>query len=198
LTRFIGLTGGIGAGKSEALAALERLGVETLSTDAVTHELYGSEQLRDRLVERWGEEVAPDGAVDRDEVARIVFEQPEELAWLESELHPRVGQRVLEWRSSLDPATEVAVVEVPLLFEAGMEGVFDDVIAVVADDAIRERRLEERGSAGLEGRSERQLDQAEKAGRADYVIRNDGSLEDLESELAAVLKRVADSTEVGQ
>lgn len=198
MTRFIGLTGGIGAGKSEALAALERLGAETLSTDAVTHELYGSEQLRDRLVERWGKEVAPDGAVDRDEVARIVFERPEELAWLESELHPRVGQRVLEWRSSLDPATEVAVVEVPLLFEAGMGGVFDDVIAVIAEDATREQRLAERGSAGLEGRSERQIDQAEKADRADYVIRNDGSIEDLERELAAVLKRVTESSEVGQ
>ncbi|MGZ5333162.1 MAG: dephospho-CoA kinase [Solirubrobacterales bacterium] len=198
MTRFIGLTGGIGAGKSEALAALGRLGAKTLSTDAVTHELLGSEQLRDLLVERWGDEVAPGGVVDRDQVARIVFERPEELAFLESELHPGVGQRVLEWRSSLDPATEVAVVEVPLLFEAGMEGAFDAVIAVIADDAVREQRLAERDNAGLAGRSERQLSQPEKADRADYVVRNDGSLEDLERELAGVLERVGESSEVGQ
>ncbi|MGZ5308573.1 MAG: dephospho-CoA kinase [Solirubrobacterales bacterium] len=198
MTRFIGLTGGIGAGKSEALAALGRLGAKTLSTDAVTHELLGSEQLRDLLVERWGDEVAPGGVVDRDQVARIVFERPEELAFLESELHPGVGQRVLEWRSSLDPATEVAVVEVPLLFEAGMEGAFDAVIAVIADDAVREQRLAERDNAGLAGRSERQLGQPEKADRADYVVRNDGSLEDLERELAGVLERVGGSSEVGQ
>ncbi|MGZ5326656.1 MAG: dephospho-CoA kinase [Solirubrobacterales bacterium] len=198
MTRFIGLTGGIGAGKSEALAALGRLGAKTLSTDAVTHELLGSEQLRDLLVERWGDEVAPGGVVDRDQVARIVFERPEELAFLESELHPGVGQRVLEWRSSLDPATEVAVVEVPLLFEVGMEGAFDAVIAVIADDAVREQRLAERDNAGLAGRSERQLDQPEKVDRADYVVRNDGSLEDLERELAGVLERVGESSDVGQ
>lgn len=199
MTRFIGLTGGIGAGKSEALAALERLGAATLSTDTVTHGLLASEEMRDLLVERWGEGVAPNGVVDRDEVARIVFERPEELAWLESELHPRVGRRVLEWRSSLDPATEFAVVEVPLLFEADMEDAFDAVVAVIADDALREARLAGRGHAGLEGRSSRQLDQSEKAARARFVVENDGTLAELEHELGEMLKGVGDSdpSEVG-
>ncbi len=71
------------------------------------------------------------------------------------------------------------MVEVPLLFEAAMEGAFDATVAVIADDAIREQRLAERGQPGLEGREERQLDQDEKARRADHVIRNDGSLEEL-------------------
>jgi dephospho-CoA kinase len=191
LTRFIGLTGGIGAGKTEALGALERLGAATLSTDAVTHELLAGEELRDRLVERWGEEVAPGGAVDRQKVAELVFDRPDELAWLESELHPRVGKRLAEWRSALDPATEVAVVEVPLLFETGMEGLFDGVIAVVADDEIRERRLAARGSAeGLEGREERQLPQSEKVARASYAVRNEGTLDDLERELCAALEAI--------
>jgi dephospho-CoA kinase len=188
LTRFIGLTGGIGAGKSEALAALDRLGAETLSTDAVNHELLGSDEVRDLLVERWGDQVAPGGAVDRDEVARIVFERPDELKWLESQLHPRIGQRVVEWRAGLDPATEVAVIEVPLLFEAGMDEAFDDVLVVTAGDAIREQRLRERGDAGLEGREGRQLSQAEKAERAQIVVENDGTLEELEQRLAEVLK----------
>jgi dephospho-CoA kinase len=187
LTRFIGLTGGIGAGKSEALAAAGRLGAATLSTDRVTHELLGSAEVRDLLVERWGPVVAPGGEVDRAKVAELVFGRPEELSWLESELHPRVGAAVAAWREGLGPGVEVAVVEVPLLFEAGMEGAFDETVAVIATDAVREGRLGERGQPGLEGREGRQLTQDEKAARADHVIRNDGSIEQLEAELCRVL-----------
>ena len=187
MTRFIGLTGGIGAGKSDALAAAGRLGAATLSTDRVTHELLGSAEVRDLLVERWGPEVAPGGEVDRAKVAELVFGRPEELSWLESELHPRVGAAVAAWREGLGPEVEVAVVEVPLLFEAGMEGAFDETVAVIASGAVREGRLGERGQPGLEGREGRQLTQDEKAARADHVIRNDGSIEQLEAELGKVL-----------
>ncbi|MGZ5411551.1 MAG: dephospho-CoA kinase [Solirubrobacterales bacterium] len=187
MTRIIGLTGGIGAGKSEALAAAGRLGAATLSTDRVTHELLGSAEVRDLLVERWGPEVAPGGEVDRAKVAELVFGKPEELSWLEFELHPRVGAAVAAWREGLGPGVEIAVVEVPLLFEAGMEGAFDETVAVIASDAVREGRLGERGQPGLEGREGRQLTQDEKAARADHVIRNDGSIEQLEAELGRVL-----------
>jgi len=180
LTRFIGLTGGIGAGKSEALAAFERAGAAVLSTDRVAHDLLDDEEVRELLVGRWGEEVAPGGSVDRARVAEIVFESPEELRWLESQTHPRVGRAVAEWRSELGPEVPVAVVEVPLLFEAAMEGAFDATVAVVAADEIRDARLAERGQPGLEGREQRQLAQEEKARRADHVIRNDGSLEQLD------------------
>ena len=184
---MIGLTGGIAAGKSEALSAFERLGAATISSDAVVHELLGDEQVRRSLVERWGEEVAPAGEVDRRRVGQIVFERPEELKWLEGELHPRVGQRILAWRQALPAGTEVAVVEVPLLFEVAMEGVFDATVAVVADEEIRRRRAEARGQALVEERAARQLHQDEKAARADHVIRNDGSLEQLEQELSGLL-----------
>jgi dephospho-CoA kinase len=118
-----------------------------------------------------------------------VFESPDELNWLESQLHPRIGGRVADWRADLDPETEVAVVEVPLLYETGMEAAFDEVLAVIAADEVREQRLAERGDPGLEGREERQLAQDEKAGRADHVVRNDGSLEELERELAAIVDK---------
>ena len=190
MIRFVGLTGGIGAGKSEALAAFARLGAATLSTDQVTHELLADPEVRDALIERWGEGVAPDGEVDRGRVAEIVFADSGELAWLESQLHPRVGAHVLGWREQLEPGTEVAVVEVPLLFEAAMENAFDATVAVVADDRVRERRLRERGQAGLAGREDRQLDQAEKSNRADYVLRNDGTLEELERAAATVLEEL--------
>ena len=134
---FIGLTGGIGAGKSTALAALERLGAATLSTDAVVHELYGSDEVRDAVVARWGAGVAPNGEVDRAAVAARAFASDEDRAWLEELLWPRVGARVAGWREEVGarrPPPPAAVVEVPLLFEAGMEGGFD------ATDRGRRRR----------------------------------------------------------
>ena len=188
---LIGLTGGIAAGKSEALAALGRLGAETISSDAVVRELLDSTEVRDRLVARWGAQVAPGGAVDRNRISEIVFKRPEELAWLEAELHPRVGERIDAWRRSLDPTTRFGVVEVPLLFEAAMADAFDATVAVVADEEVRRRRAEQRGHALLDERAARQLDQDEKAARADHVVRNDGSLEDLERELSELLAKLA-------
>jgi dephospho-CoA kinase len=190
LTRFVGLTGGIAAGKSEALAAFAQLGAATLSTDQVTHELLGDPEVQRALIERWGEEVAPDGEVDRARVAGIVFGDPAELAWLESQLHPRVGRHVLEWRRRLAPETKIAVVEVPLLFEAAMEDAFDASVAVIATDQVRESRLRERGQPGLAGREGRQLDQDEKAARADHVIRNDGTVEELERAVAELIEEL--------
>jgi dephospho-CoA kinase len=191
LTRFVGLTGGIGAGKSEALAAFERLGAATLSTDRVAHDLLEDDEVSAALVDRWGEEIAPGGAVDREKVSEIVFNDRDELAWLESVTHPRVGAHVLEWRQGLGPEVAVAIVEVPLLFEAAMENAFEATVAVVADDELRDARLRERGQGGLAGREERQLDQAEKARRADHVIRNDASLDELESQVRKVIEELA-------
>ena len=190
---FVGLTGGLGSGKSEALAACERLGVPTLSSDAVVHELLGTDEVRDLLRARWGNGVVVGDTVDRAAVASIVFEQPEELAWLESELFPRVGLRTAAWRAEQerrDPPPDVAVVEVPLLFEAGREGFFDATIAVVADEALREERAAARGHEGVAGRESRQLSQGEKAARADFVVQNDGSLADLEGTVGAMLDQL--------
>jgi dephospho-CoA kinase len=194
LTRFIGLTGGIGAGKSETLAAFERLGAATLSTDRVTHELLDDDQVRAALIERWGPQVARGEGVDCHRVGEIVFSDPGELAFLEGVLHPRVGVHVLDWRQNLGADVEVAVVEVPLLFEAAMEGAFDATVAVVAGDEIREARLRERGQPGLEGREGRQLNQGEKERRADHVIRNEGSIEELESKVSELIDQIKSET----
>jgi len=184
---FVGLTGGIAAGKSEALRAFARLGAATLSTDELAHELLDDPQMRTRLAERWGERVVTDGAVDRKRVGEIVFESPEELAWLESVLHPLVGLRVAEWRAQVPTARPLAVVEVPLLFEAGLEDVFDATVSVIAAEGTRARRAAERGTELLEGRSDRQLSQEEKAARATHVIRNDGTLDELERQVESIV-----------
>ncbi len=182
---FIGLTGAIGSGKSEALSALQRLGAATLSTDEAAHEALGDPDVLRQLVARWGAKIERDGAVDRDRVGEIVFADPDELRWLESLTHPKVAQKVAEWRKSLDGGVELAVVEVPLLFEAGMEDYFDGVLAVVAGKR-REAWLAARGDAGVEGRAGRQLTEQEKADRATWVLLNDGTLEDLEAKLESM------------
>src|SRR3954464_12042766 len=138
---LVGLTGGLGAGKSEALRALGELGAATLSTDAVGHELYPDPALASLVVERLGEEVAPDGSVDRSLVAERVFGDDPARKWLEETLWPRVGERMLAWKAEVDasePPPPAAVVEVPLLFESGMEGAFQHTIAVVANEEVRE------------------------------------------------------------
>jgi dephospho-CoA kinase len=187
---FVGLTGGIGSGKSTALVALERLGAAVLSTDVVVHELYESSAVRDAVVERFGPEVAANGAVDRPALARVAFATDEGRRWLEQLLWPRVGERMVAWREELErrsPRPRAGVVEVPLLFESGMEGAFDATIAVIADEARRAQRASGRGHDALDERLARQLTQQEKAQRATYVVTNDGDTDELEAKLSEVL-----------
>jgi dephospho-CoA kinase len=186
----IGLTGGIAAGKSEALKAFARLGAATLSSDAVVHELLESEPLRERLAERWGSEVLAANGVDRAKIGGIVFADPAELGWLEQQIHPLVQERTAAWLLSLPAETGVAVVEVPLLFEAGGDKAFDTTVAVVTGDEVRRKRAAARGHALVDEREARQLTQEEKAERAEHVIANDGSVEDLERSLSALLEKL--------
>jgi dephospho-CoA kinase len=190
---FVGLTGGLGAGKSTALEALARLGAATLSTDRVVHELYESDEVRDAVTARWGDDVAPGGTVDRGAIARRVFAEPGEREWLEQLLWPRVAERVAAFREAAltrDPAPAAAVVETPLLFEAGMGAIYDATIAVIADERIRAERAAARGHESVDERAARQLSQDEKAQRATFVVRNDGSVHDLESHLSSVLAKL--------
>jgi len=194
---FIGLTGGMGAGKSTALAALQRLGAAVISSDELVHELYGGEQVRDAVLARWGEEMAPGGVVDRAAVARRAFASAEDRAWLEGLLWPLVGARVAAWLEELrerggegQPRPRAAVAEVPLLFEAGLEGLYDATIAVVCDERLRAERASARGHVLADERSARQLSQEDKAARATFVVRNDGSTDDLQRALSAVLEKL--------
>ncbi len=191
---LVGLTGGIGAGKSTALAALERLGAVVLSTDAVVHELYtGDARVREAVVGRWGPEVAPAGTVDRAAIARRAFAGDQERSWLEGLLWPLVGERVGEWLTqarALSPPPPAAVVEVPLLFEAGMERLYDATIAVVAPEELRRERAAGRGHELLDERAARQLSQEQKATRAAFVVCNDGSEAQLAEKLSEILDKL--------
>jgi dephospho-CoA kinase len=190
---FVGLTGGMGAGKSTALGALRELGAAVISSDEVVHELYDSPEVVDTLSRRFGPEVAPGGSVDRAELARRAFATGEDRAWLEGLVWPLVAQRIGAWLErvrALDPPPRAAVVEVPLLFEAGLEGGYDATIAVLADEPLRRSRAASRGQVLLEERDARQLSQQEKAARATFVVRNDGTEQDLSRQLSEVLDKL--------
>ncbi len=187
---FVALTGGLGAGKSTALAALERLGAAVISTDAVVHELYSTDRVRQAVITRFGDEVAPDGVVDRAALAARVFADEGDRVWLEQLLWPLVRQRVADWRerqARLEPPPRALVVEVPLLFESGTEASYDATIAIVAGTQLREARARGRGHQAVAAREARQLSQQEKAARSTFVVDNDGSVEELAHKLSSIL-----------
>jgi dephospho-CoA kinase len=191
---FVGLTGGLGAGKSTALAELAALGAAVLSSDAVVHELYDTAGVADAVRERFGSEVFAGERVDRGALARRVFASEDDRLWLEQLLWPMVARRAQEFHeqaSRREPPPPAAVVEAPLLFESGAASRYQATIAVVADDALRAARIASRDQAALASREARQLPQAEKARRATYVVVNDGSLEELRASLADVLEQLA-------
>lgn len=184
----VAVTGGIGAGKSEALRAFARHGAAVVSSDEIVHELLREDpEVRSAIVERLGDGVlGSDGEIDRGKVGNVVFSDAEALRWLEQLLHPRVVARYLRWREELaelpDPPA-VCVTEVPLLYEVGGESRFDKVVVVTAAPEVRvARRL-----GPIRDRERRLLSDEEKAKRADFVYVNDGSLAELDEFVSGVV-----------
>jgi dephospho-CoA kinase len=182
----VALTGGIAAGKSEALASFARHGAATASSDAIVHELLArDDEVRDAIRERFGD----DAVGDRRRIGEIVFGDPAELDWLEQLLHPRVVRAQRAWFEELEGRSEppaLAVVEIPLLYETGGEQRFDAVVVVTASPAVREER---RGD--FAEREARLVPDEEKVRRADFAYVNDGSLEDLDAFVASVVERLS-------
>jgi dephospho-CoA kinase len=174
----VAVTGGIGAGKSEALKAFARRGIPTLSADEVVHRLIaGDGEVRAALEERFG-------TTDRAKIAAVVFAEEAELAWLESLLHPRVRRATAEWLAEQD--AEVAVTEIPLLFETGGEDRFDAVVVITAPDEIRAARTEQARDA----RGRRLIPDEEKVARADFAYVNDRTLDELDAFVGEVLEHL--------
>src|SRR3954470_8062806 len=161
----LAITGGIGAGKSEALRAFARHGAATVSSDEIVHHLLLRPEVRGAVVARMGNGVvAPHGEIDRGALATVVFNDREALAWLEELLHPLVAAEYLQWREQLGQlshAPRVCVTEVPLLYEAGADGRFDRVVLVTAPRKLRDLRTDGRSS----GREERLIPDGEKRER---------------------------------
>jgi dephospho-CoA kinase len=184
----VAITGGIGAGKSEALKAFARHGAATVSSDEIVHHLLQRPDVRDAVVQRMGNGVvSPDGVIDRGALAMVVFNDPDALEWLEQLLHPLVAAEYLTWReqlAELPNAPAVCVTEVPLLYETGGEERFDKVVVVSAPTKLRRSR----STVATAEREARFIPDKEKAARADFAYTNTGSLEELDAFVASVME----------
>jgi dephospho-CoA kinase len=184
---MLGLTGGIGSGKSTVDALLEEKGAVVLDADAMVKELQQPGMpVFEAMVERFGAGiVGDDGALDRAAVADIVFNDPDALADLNGIVHPAVGERINQRLTDLAETDEVVVLDIPLLVEGNREG-YAGVIVVDTDPEVALRRLVEHRGFSEEDARARMANQAsrdERLARADVVIRNDGTLEDLRAEV---------------
>ena len=183
----VGLTGGIGSGKSEALRAFRRHGAVTRSSDDSVRELYRRDDVRAAVREHFDPGViGPDGEVDRSAVGRIVFADASELRWLEGLLLPLLAEEFRRWRGESERRGDRLLVhEVPTLFEAGVDDRYDVILTVTAPASLREQRR-----PGARVQMAHQLPEEEKAARSDYVYENAGSLEDLDRFVADLTERL--------
>jgi dephospho-CoA kinase len=185
----VAITGGIGAGKSEALAAFARRGAAVASADEIVHRLLRDDRgLQEQIRVEFGVEVTGGGPEERAALAEAVFGDPERVRRLEELLHPRVAQQQLAWFDEVE--AELAVVEVPLLYESGADARFDAVVAITAPPEVRARRKQ---LTKLEERERRLLPEEEKAARADFAYVNDGSLADLDAFVGRVVEALRHS-----
>jgi dephospho-CoA kinase len=185
----VAITGGIGAGKSAALEAFARHGAATVSSDEIVHQLLRSDpNVRRELVERFGPDVIGSDGADRGKIADIVFNDQDQLDWLEELLHSRVAEENLKWRAEQESRPDppaLTVTEVPLLYETGADRRFDVVVVITAPQAVRSRRR----PVG-DNREQRFLPEEEKVALADYAYVNDGTLEELDAFVAGVIGKL--------
>jgi dephospho-CoA kinase len=187
----VAITGGIGAGKSEALFAFQKAGAATVSSDEIVHHLLRTDpDVKAAIVRELGEGVLDDeGVVDRKRLGEIVFGDRAKLDFLEQLLHPLVAAEYLRWREQLAELPEppaVCVTEVPLLYETGAETRFDKVVVITAPTKLREQRRR----VTRDDRDERLLPDREKVKRADFAYVNTGTLEELDAWVAGVMQEL--------
>ena len=184
----VAITGGIGAGKSEALYAFQKAGAATVSSDEIVHHLLRTDpNVKQAIVRELGDGVLDDdGSVDRKRVGAIVFGDREKLDFLEQLLHPLVTAEYLRWReqlAELPTPPQVCVTEVPLLYETGGDKRFDKVVVITAPAKLREQRRR----VTRDDRDLRLLPDKEKSKRADFTYVNTGTLDELDAWVAGVM-----------
>ena len=192
---LLGLTGGIGSGKSTALAYAHELGAAVISSDDIVHGLYSGGEVVERVRERFGDAVVgAAGGVNRAALAGIVFADSAELRWLEDLLHPHVRAAIAKWTDAqrkTRPRPALVVVEVPLLFETGYADAFDYTMLVTAPEDVRRRRLSAKlTDSEFKRRLGQQLTEEEKIARSDFVFHNVGARKALKEFVGQTVARI--------
>ena len=179
----IGLTGGIGSGKSTVAAMLVERGATLLDADAIVRELQlPGMPVFTAMTERWGDRILDDsGGLDRQAVADIVFADPDELAALNGIVHPAVGDEMTSRRADLADSDATVILDIPLLVESGHRGLAGVIVVDVDPEVAVERLVSDRGFTTVDARNRisRQASRAERLELADVVVDNSGNLDDL-------------------
>lgn len=188
---IIGVTGGVGCGKSTAVKIFRELGYRTLDSDDLVREVYARDSVvKDAIKEHFGKESisAENGEIDRTVLAGRVFANREELLWLENLVHPKV--KVLRDKYITEAPGESWVIEIPLLFEKNLESDYDITICLSAQNDLRLSRLSQKGLSLEDAKSRiaSQLPLEQKEKRADYVIYNNGNIETLRTQICALVR----------
>ena len=191
------VTGGIGAGKTTVLRYFAEMGCAAADADEISHSLtYPGSPVCQTIVQRWGQDfLTPEGALDRKRVAKKVFADETERRWLEQQLHPEIGRRILALAQEATASGKPLLCAVPLLYETGWDKDFTAVISVWCPPEIQKARLLGRGWSEEEctRRCQAQLSMDEKCERADYVIQSDCSWEMLAEQCRETLALMAET-----
>ena len=191
---YLGLTGGIGSGKSTAARMFADLGATVIDADAIAKEVLEPGQLGyESIVNKFGDEILDSsGNVDRSALAAKVFENSAELKELEDIVHPAVASKVLEIRESL-PAGVTVIYDTPLLVEKKLQDQFDQVVVVLAPEPLRTQRLIDRGLAerDIAARMSKQASDDQRREVANFVIDNSGSLAQLRAQVQNVWNQIS-------
>lgn len=190
MTYRLGLTGSISTGKSTVLNFFAEIGVPVYSADAAVHELYAGPATA--AVEKLFPGVSTDGRVDRQKLGGALVKEPEKLNDLEALVHPMVHEKMYEFlNQAVESNAQMAVLEIPLLFETGTDYPIDGVAVTICDEAIQRERALKRHGMSVEKFNTilaRQMPQAEKAKRADFIIHTDVSLDQTRDEVEKIAR----------
>jgi dephospho-CoA kinase len=189
---LVGLTGGIGSGKSKVLEIFKSLGANVEDTDSIVHEIYEeNEEVHKQLLNRWGNKVFQNNSPDRKVIAGIVFNDKKELKWLNQLMHPLVKERIAAKQNE-----KFNLIAVPLLYEVNWHSEFDTVVSVWCSQKNQQKRLINRGwsESEIKARISAQIDQNEKITRADYGIINDWSLKSLNRQCRSIYNTICKET----
>ena len=187
----VGLSGGIACGKSSALKIFRELGCDGISTDRITSDiLENNDSVKQSIGDKWGRDVFRNNQIDKPKIAEIIFNSVPERVWLEELLHPLVRQA---WRSRVEMSNKtIVVVEIPLLFEKGLQNFFEITVCLISEKNIQLQRLHDRGltNAQSNARIESQMCLSDKMHQADIVMLGDNSLSFLKQQIDYFLASV--------
>lgn len=187
----VGLSGGIACGKSSALKIFSELGCDEISTDRITSDiLENNDSVKQSIGDKWGRDVFINNQIDKPKIAEIIFNSVPERIWLEELLHPLVRQA---WRSRVEMSNKtIVVVEIPLLFEKGLQNFFEITVCLISEKNIQLQRLHDRGltNAQSNARIGSQMCLSDKMHQADIVMLGDNSLSFLKQQIDYFLASV--------